>query len=126
MPVTTKREMLRFLASIYDPLGIVSPISLVAKLIYRDLCDQRCPWDAELSPQISNSWRKLENALPEKVEVPHSITAFEEPIEAVHLHAFGDTSSEGTCAAVYAVVHQQSGVDQGLVTAKSRLAKKSY
>jgi hypothetical protein len=53
------------------------------------------------------------------------ITVFEEPIEAVHLHAFGDTSSEGTCAAVYAVVHQQSGVNQGLVAAKSRLAKKN-
>ena len=102
-----------------------SPISLVGKLIYRDVCDQRWPWDAELLPQISNRWRKLENALPEKVEVPRSITVFEEPIEAVHLHAFGDTSSEGTCAAVYAVVHQQSGVNQGLIAAKSRLAKKN-
>jgi hypothetical protein len=59
--------------------------------------------------QISKRWRKLENALPEKEEVPRSITALEEPIEAVYLHAFGDTSSEGTCAAVYAVVHEKSG-----------------
>ena len=65
MPVTTKREMLPFLASIYDRL-IVSPISPVGKLIYRDVCDQRWPCDAELLPQISNRWRKLENALPER------------------------------------------------------------
>ena len=58
-------------------------------------------------------------------EVPRSIAAFEEPVDAVHPHAFGDTCSEGTCAAVYAVVHQQSGINQGLVAAKSRLAKKS-
>ena len=32
---------------------------------------------------------------------------------------------EGTAAAVYAVVHQESGVKQGLVAAKSRLAKKN-
>ena len=37
---------------------------------------------------------------------------------------FGDTSGVGTSAAVYAVVHQESGVSQGLLTAKSRLAKK--
>ena len=30
---TTKREMLRFLASIYDPLGLVSPITLSGKLM---------------------------------------------------------------------------------------------
>ncbi|XP_028405771.1 uncharacterized protein LOC114528347 [Dendronephthya gigantea] len=124
-PVTTKREMLRFLASIYDPLGIVSPISLVGKLLYRDVCDQRWPWDAKSPPQIFKRWRKLENALPKQMEVPHSIAAFEELIEAVHLHAFGDTSSDGTCAAVYTLVHQQSGVNPGLVAAKSRLAKKN-
>ena len=30
----TKREMLRFPASIYDPLGLVSPVSLVGKLFF--------------------------------------------------------------------------------------------
>lgn len=33
-PEVTKREMLRFLASIYDPLGVASPVSLVRKLLY--------------------------------------------------------------------------------------------
>ena len=37
---------------------------------------------------------------------------------------FGDTSGAGTSAAVNAVVHQASGVNQGLLAAKSRLAKK--
>ena len=37
---------------------------------------------------------------------------------------FGDTSGVGTSATVYAVVRQESGVNQGLLTAKSRLAKK--
>ena len=39
-PEVTKREMLRFLASIYDPLGYASPVSFVGKLLYREVCDQ--------------------------------------------------------------------------------------
>ena len=37
---------------------------------------------------------------------------------------FGDTSGAGMSAAVYAVVHQASCVNQGLLVSKSRLAKK--
>ena len=37
--------------------------------------------------------------------------------------AFGDASKSGVCAAVYAVVRQPSGVSQGLVPARARLAK---
>ena len=39
------------------------------------------------------------------------------------LHAFGDASTQGVGAAVYAVVRQQSGTTQRLVAAKGRLAK---
>lgn len=45
-------------------------------------------------------------------------------IQSIDLHAFGDTSGKGVSAAVYAVVEQSSGTNQGLMAAKSRLAKK--
>ena len=39
------------------------------------------------------------------------------------IHAFGDASEKGVCAAVYMVVSQESGTTQALLTAKSRVAK---
>ena len=41
------------------------------------------------------------------------------------LHAFGDASTRGVSAAVYAVVRQENGITQGLVCSKSRLAKRN-
>ena len=54
-----------------------------------------------------------------------TIAPFREAINSIQLHSFGDASSKGVCAAVYAVVNQESGTTQGLVTSKSRLSKKS-
>ena len=45
-------------------------------------------------------------------------------ILSIDLHAFGDASGKGVSTAVYAVVEQPSGMNKGLVTAKSRLSKK--
>ena len=62
--------------------------------------------------------------LPDQVSVPRPVTAFQEAIDAIDLHAFGDTSGTGTAAAMYAMVHQASGSNQRLLAAKARLAKK--
>lgn len=52
------------------------------------------------------------------------MAAFRETVEAIDLHASRDTSGAGSAAAVFAVVHQASGVNQILLVAKSCLAKK--
>ena len=44
-PVTTKRETLSELAKVFDPLGLVSPTTLVAKQLYREMCEAKLPWD---------------------------------------------------------------------------------
>ena len=119
----TDREMSRFLASFYDPLGLVSPVSLVGKLLYREVCGQNLQWDQKVPESITKQWKKFEKSLLNQVQVPRSLPAFKETIEAVNLHAFGDTSGAGTAAAVYAVVHQASGINQGLLEAKLHLAK---
>ncbi|XP_068720014.1 uncharacterized protein [Montipora capricornis] len=119
----TKRGILANLAKVYDPLGIVSPVMLEGKVLYRESCIQKNAWDAPLPEQIANQWRKWEKSLPEEVSAKRSIPLYQQEIDKIELHAFGDASGRGVCASVYAVVTQASGVSQGLVTAKSRLAK---
>ncbi|XP_028407828.1 uncharacterized protein LOC114530405 [Dendronephthya gigantea] len=121
----TKREILRFLASVYDPLGFVSPVTLLGKIIFREVCDKHLPWDEKLSDNLGQQWLKFLRCLPEKVLWARSIPRYREPLEIVELHTFGDASGSGISAAVYTVVKQPSGVSVGLVTAKSRLAKRS-
>ena len=60
-----------------------------------------------------------------KVEVPRSPVEYREEILSIYLCTFGDAGNKGNSAAVYAVTQQSSGIIQGLVTSKSRLAKKS-
>ena len=120
----TKREVLGKIAKIYDPLGLASPITLEGKFLYREMCEARIPWDQELPQGLEIRWQTWENNLTDKVEVPRGIAQHQEEITSINLHAFGDASSQGVSAAVYAVTHQATGLSRGLVTAKSRLAKK--
>ena len=55
--------------------------------------------------------------------VTRALTCAQEQIERIELHAFGDANKNGLCATVHTVVRQPSGLRQGLVTARARLAK---
>ena len=117
----TKRELLRNLARIYDPLGLVSPVTVKGKHIYREACKQKVPWDVKIP--LSTEYLQWAKGLPEKVTVPILVTVHRESLDEIQLHAFGDASKKGVAAAVYAITKQASGVNVGLVAAKSRLAK---
>jgi hypothetical protein len=119
----TKREVLGKLARAYDHLGLVSPMTLQGKLIFREACESKTPWDAALPEKLAKLWEKWESSLPARVATRRSLATIREPVDAVELHAFGDASGRSVAAALYAVVSQASGVTQGLVAAKSRLAK---
>ena len=55
---STKRGVLRKLASIYDPLGLVSPVTLEGKLLFRALCCENTTRDAPLSTSLQLKWDK--------------------------------------------------------------------
>ena len=119
----TKRTILSYLGTVYDPLGIISPTMAEGKHIYREACDEKKSWNAEVSPRLKNQWLRWTKQLKD-VRVPRSISSFVGEI-AVHLHLFADTSILACCAAAVAVVEHESGVTKGLLTAKSRISKRS-
>ncbi len=121
--VSRKRGILAKLAKIYDPLGFASPLTLTGKLIYWAACDTKNGWDVPLPDAIAKLWNKWDSELPVQVETQRSLAVYQEHIEAIQLHSFGDASGNGVAACVYAVVEQRSGSNQGLVAARSRLPK---
>ena len=82
------------------------------------------PWDKELTPELVAKWTSWEQNLAKEVETARCLVGYTEDIKAIDLHAFGDASGKGVSSVVYAVTEQQSGINQGIVASKSRLAKK--
>ena len=107
-----KRSILRKLASIYDPLGFVSPVTLLGKCLYRSVCCEKLAWDAELTGTLKFKWQRWEQGLPKQIAVKRPLADHRETIQEIQLHGFGDASGYGVGAVVYAVVKQESGITQ--------------
>ena len=58
--ISTKREALSELAKVYDPLGLASPSSLVAKILYREMCEAKLHWDSKLDDCLNDDGRNGE------------------------------------------------------------------
>ena len=82
---TTKRGVLSSIARIYDPLGVVSPTSLNGKLLHREICDRKIPWDKEPPPDLLTKWSAWRIELPEKVEIPRSLVNYRKEINHLGL-----------------------------------------
>ena len=50
----TQRAMLKKLASIYDPLGLLSPTLVDGKHLYRLAVDEKKGWDGEISEELKS------------------------------------------------------------------------
>ena len=56
LETVTKRLMLKTLTSIYDPLGIISPMLPEGKHLYREAVNERKGWDKQVSEELSRKW----------------------------------------------------------------------
>ena len=53
LPIT-KRNVLKTIASMYDPLGIISPLVIPFKIFFQKLCVVERDWDIELDQDLQN------------------------------------------------------------------------
>ena len=126
-PTLTKRSLLSIFSRIYDPLGIVGPFVLVAKILFQKAWQQTIGWDEPLPKELSEpfqEWiigtRELKNINLPRVYFPGVM--WTEVKEGLELHAFGDASQVGYGAVVYGRIRTAEGYQVSIVAARCRVA----
>ncbi len=123
----TRRGLLSMTASVYDPLGFVSPYLLRAKHILRELCaNKQLDWDDPIPTNFAAEWRDWVNDLPALEEVKIE-RCFKPPhfgsVVASEIHVFSDASLVGYGAVAYLrQIDNNNAIHCSLLMAKSRLA----
>ena len=79
--------MLSYIASIYDPLGIISASQIIGKLIYLELCDVKIPWDEEIPGILKTKFKQwVQDISSNKTVLPRAIPFKLETVTTIDLH----------------------------------------
>jgi len=60
---TTKRQMLQTTARFYDPLGLFSPVSAIAKILFQETWCRGMQWEEILPHGIGGRWQAWTTSL---------------------------------------------------------------
>ena len=119
----TKRTVLRQIASIYDPLGLYSPVTLRGKLFLQDLWNQRIAWDKHLTEQDKIQWFAIHKDLKVLANCyfTRHIGLDERRTTRYQLLVFCDASKYAYAAVVYLLQEDQDQQRVDLIFSKTRL-----
>ncbi|XP_057379622.1 uncharacterized protein LOC130701716 [Daphnia carinata] len=116
-PKATKRDLLRAVASIYDPLGFISPLSIPARILIQQIWKEKLEWDDPLPSPFADKWNSLANALVNaKPKIRRSYFGTRSRVNS--LHVFVDASQQAYGAVAYLL----DGQDTAFVMSKARVA----
>ena len=121
----TKRSILSTMAAVFDPLGLISPISVAAKVLFQGSCLEKLGWDDPLPQDKLQRWEEWLKGLKNTkvITAPRFVLqGLEGQIIKTSLHGFSDVSKKAYCAAIYLVCETTKGIYSRLLCSKVRIA----
>ncbi|XP_037930931.1 uncharacterized protein LOC119665760 [Teleopsis dalmanni] len=120
----TKRIVLSELSKLFDPLGLINPLIVKAKIFMQDLWILKANWDESLPMNLHSQWIEFRENLKDvkKISVPRFVLA-EKRVARVEMHGFADASKRafGCCIYIRSIC-VDNDVTMQLWFAKSRVA----
>lgn len=91
----TKRKILSEIATIFDPLGLLGPVIIIAKIIMQILWHIKVHWNEVLPDEICVEWQRYRDGLPllNNFKLPHKIIT-SETVPSMEVHGFADASEK--------------------------------
>lgn len=121
----TKRQVLSGISKLYDPLGLISPVTLLGKLFLQKLwSSNKLNWDEHLSPPLWDEWKGLVQTWQKlhTLRIPRYIGQPDQDDSICQLIVFCDASAKAYAATVYLRIVNRESVQVNLVFSKLRLA----
>jgi len=121
----SKRIISSIVATIFDPLGLISPVVVVVyKIFLQQLLLHKLDWDEQLPSELLNQWMDMYLHLSQVNEIADDrlVLAKGQPTE-IQLHGFCDSCKKAYGARLYLrSVTQQGEVTTKLLCSKSKVA----
>lgn len=119
----TKRTVLSHIARIFDPLHLLAPCTIIAKMILQKIWLVKLSWDDSLPIDIEQTWLKFKVALIDLQNLSVSRQVVCKNAVLFELHAFADASQSAYGGAVYIKsVNNQNEYFVNLTCAKGKVA----
>ncbi|XP_003748658.1 uncharacterized protein LOC100904440 [Galendromus occidentalis] len=107
----SKRSLLSGLAQIYDPLGIICPISIHARVLFQMMWQDKVQWDDRLNAKHRELYgefvRQLKSA--DRILVSRTNARIDRLPRRTEIHAFSDASKVAYGAVIYLKEFFQDG-----------------
>jgi Pao retrotransposon peptidase./Putative peptidase (DUF1758)./Integrase core domain./Protein of unknown function (DUF1759). len=118
----TKRNMLSFLARIFDPNGYLSPVTVCFKIIIQKLWTIKLDWDQNVPSLIEGQWAELLQHLPLVSTLSFPRCVIPSHYHSIRLVGFADASESAYAAALYICFESDQARSSFLWKAKTRVA----
>lgn len=120
----TKREALRVVMRIFDPLGLAAKFTIRGKMILQDIWRAGIDWDEQITSDIFEDWRKFLNTFDEieKIRIPRRYVKLDPRLARVELITFVDASDKAFAAISYFRFTTEDHNHIALVAAKAKVA----
>lgn len=121
--ICTKRGILSDIARMFDPLGFLTPITLLAKYFMQLLWSAGLQWDDPIPPDIQARWHQFKTQLHSisQIHIPRYV--FQKTALNIQLHGFCDASERGYAAVAYfRLAFPDNPVKIHIITAKSKVS----
>lgn len=122
----SKREVLRVLMTIFDPLGLISHFLAYLKVLLQDIWRSGVAWDEEIDGDTFKKWQLWLSVLPqvEQLQIPRCFWPSHviDTADDVQLHTFVDAGKDGMAAMCFLRFVKDGAIHCSLVTAKARVA----
>ena len=119
----TKRSILSQVAKLFDPLGLLGPAIVKAKIIIRLLWKAGVSWDASIPLSIHSMWTEFKEQLPLLSDISFNRLVIAPNSRKIQIHGFCDASQKAYGACIYLRSTDDKGSHHSvLVCSKSRVA----